>query len=133
MEWVPGLLAFLVAMLVVFVVMPPLIRKMVDGGMVGRDVNKKDRPNVAELGGIAALFAFAISLSLVVGFEKLVGNITEPPYLAAIAVFFVASMIGLIDDISNLKQRVKAVVIVFASLPLLLVHSHRAITGGDLG
>ena len=124
MEWVPTVLAFLVALLVVILTMPPLIRKMVEGGMVGRDVNKKHRPEVAELGGIAALFAFAISLSLVVGLEKLAGDITEHPYLAAIAVFFIASMIGLIDDISNVKQRVKAVVVVFASLPLLLVHFH---------
>jgi len=130
MEWVPVVLAFLVALLIVVLTMPPLIRKMTEGGMVGRDVNKKHRPEVAELGGIAALFAFAISLSLVVGLEKLAGDITEPPYLAAIAVFFIASMIGLIDDISNVKQRVKAVTVVFASLPLLLVHFHPA-TGGE--
>lgn len=122
MDVVPVVLAFAAALAVVFVTMPSLIRKMVDGGMVGRDVNKRGRPAVAELGGIASLFAFSISLSLVVGVEKLVGNIDEPPYLAAISVFFIAAMIGLIDDISNLKQRVKAVTVVFASLPLLLVH-----------
>src|SRR2546426_10056021 len=33
-----------------------------------------------------------------------------------------ASMIGLIDDISNLKQRLKAIAVAFAALPLLLVH-----------
>lgn len=129
MEWVPVVLASLVSSLVVFVIMRPLIRKMVEGGMVGRDVNKSGRPEVAELGGIAALFAFAISLSLVVGIQKLVGDIPEHAYLAAIAVFFIASMIGLIDDISNLKQRVKAVVVVFASLPLLLVHFHLGLPG----
>ena len=76
----------------------------------------------ALLGGIAALFAFSISLSVVVGVEKLVGNLYEPPYLAAISVFFIAAMIGLIDDISNIRQRVKALAVVFAALPLLLVH-----------
>ena len=122
MDFVPVVLAFLVSLLVVIVTMPPLIRKMRDGGMVGRDVNKRDRPQVAELGGIAAVFAFSVSLSLVVGILKVVGTIWEPPYLAAISVFFIAAMIGLIDDISNIKQRVKAAAVVFASLPLLLVH-----------
>lgn len=131
MVWVPAVLAFLVAILVVLLTMPTLIRKMLDGGMVGHDVNKRHRPTVAELGGIAALFAFSLSLSLVVGFEKLLGNIFEPPYLAAISVFFIAAMIGLIDDISNLKQRVKAVAVVFASLPLLLVHYKNG--GGGFG
>ena len=122
MEWLPLALAFGVALVIVLVTMPPLIRKMTEGGMLGRDVNKRGRPAVAELGGIASLFAFSISLSLVVGVEKLVGNISEPPYLAAISVFFIASMIGLIDDISNIRQRVKALTVVFAALPLLLVH-----------
>src|SRR3990172_5624270 len=122
MEWLPLALAFGVALVIVLVTMPPLIRKMTEGGMLGRDVNKRGRPAVAELGGIASLFAFSISLSLVVGVEKLVGNLYEPPYLEAISVFFIAAMIGLIDDISNIRQRVKAVAVVFAALPLLLVH-----------
>lgn len=101
---------------------PPLIRKMEAGGMVGRDVNKSSKIMVAELGGIAALFGFSVSLSLVVGIQKLLGNVAEPPFLAAISVFFMASMIGLIDDISDLKQRLKAVAVAFAALPLMLVH-----------
>lgn len=106
----------------VLLLMPPLIRKMRAGGMVGEDVNKASKTSVAELGGIVALFAFSISLSLVVGLQKLIGNVAEPPFLAAISVFFMASMIGLIDDISNLKQRLKAVAVAFAALPLMLVH-----------
>ena len=90
--------------------------------MVGRDVNKPAKAEVAELGGIAALFAFSVSLSLVVGLQKIIGNVAEPPFLAAIAVFFMAGMIGLIDDISNMRQRLKAIILAFAALPLMLVH-----------
>ena len=114
--------ALVLSAVLVLVMTPALIRKMRSGGMVGRDVNKADKRQVAELGGIAALFAFSVSLSLIVGLQKLLGNIAEPPFLAAISVFFMASMIGLIDDISNLRQRLKAVVIAFAALPLMLVH-----------
>lgn len=107
---------------IVLFMTPALIRKMRAGGMVGVDVNKPIRTEVAELGGISALFAFSISLSIVVGLQKLLGNVAEPPFLAAISVFFMASMIGLIDDISDLPQRLKAVAVAFASLPLMLVH-----------
>ncbi len=122
------LLAFISSFAIVFITMPPLMRKMREGGMVGQDVNKKGRPYVPELGGIAALFAFSISLSLVVGLFLELGRPAdsapspEPPYLAAISVFFIASMVGLIDDISNIKQRVKAAAVIFAALPLMLVH-----------
>lgn len=112
----------LVAFAMVMLMTPPLIRKMTAGQMVGLDVNKTHSTPVAELGGIAALFAFSVSVSLVVGFQKLLGNVAEPPFLAAISVFFMAATIGLIDDISDLKQRFKAAAVAFAALPLMLVH-----------
>ncbi len=121
-DGVGALVALALSFTLVVVLMPSLIRKMRAGGMLGNDVNKASKVQVAELGGIAALFGFSVSLSLVVGLQKLIGNVAEPPFLAAISVFFMASMIGLIDDISNLKRRVKAVVVGFAALPLLLVH-----------
>ena len=115
-------LATLLAMTIVVALTPPLIRKMKAGGMVGYDINKSEKVEVAELGGIAAVFAFSVSLSLVVGIQKLVGDVAEPPFLAAISVFFMAAMVGLIDDISDLPQRLKAVAVAFAALPLMLVH-----------
>ena len=116
------LLASGLACAAVLFLTPPLIRKMHAGGMIGHDVNKPSRSVVAELGGISALFAFSVSISLVVGIQKLLGNVEEAPFLAAISVFFMASMIGLIDDISNIKQRLKAIAVAFAALPLALVH-----------
>src|SRR5574340_719488 len=50
----------LIALGTVFVLTPPLIRKMKAGGMVGVDVNKPNKTPVAELGGIAALFGFSV-------------------------------------------------------------------------
>ncbi len=112
----------LMATATVLILTPPLIRKMQAGGMVGLDVNKLQRTPVAEFGGISALFAFSISLSLVVGVQKLLGDVAELPFLAAISVFFIAATIGLIDDISDLQQRLKAIAVAFAALPLMLVH-----------
>ncbi len=124
-----GLMAFATVLMLT----PPLIRKMKAGGMVGLDVNKLDKTPVAELGGISALFAFSVSLSLVVGLQKLLGNVAEPPFLAAISVFFMAATIGLIDDISDLPQRLKAVSVAFSALPLMLVHLGAPIITFPLG
>jgi UDP-N-acetylglucosamine--dolichyl-phosphate N-acetylglucosaminephosphotransferase len=113
---------FSFSLAIVVIAMPGLLRKMREGGMVGNDVNKPSRNEVPELGGIAALFAFSISITITVGVRKLVGDIAEPPYLAVISVFFIAAMVGLIDDISNVPQRLKVVGVGFAALPLMLVH-----------
>lgn len=121
-EYLAMLIAFIASFVVAIVAVPPLIRKMKQGNMVGEDVNKPGRPKVSELGGIAVVFAFSISISLMVGVIKLIGDVYEPPFLAVISVFFIAAMIGLIDDISRISQRVKAAALVFASFPLMLVH-----------
>jgi len=114
--------AFLLSAGLALALTPPVIRKMRAGGMVGRDVNKVGKPEVANLGGIAALFAFSVSMSFVVGLGKLFGNTSELPYLAVISVFFIAAMVGLIDDISNIPRRLKIAAVSFAALPLMLVH-----------
>src|SRR6267143_980510 len=77
-------------------------------------------PNLQLTDGLGVLVA--LSLAFVLGLQKLLGNVAEPPFLAAISVFFMAAMIGLIDDISNIRQRLKAVAVAFAALPLMLVH-----------
>src|SRR5712691_9961139 len=127
------LVALGLAFALVLIVMPPLIRKMRAGGMVGKDVNKVSKTEIPELGGIAALFAFSVSLSFVVGLQKLLGNVAEPPFLAAISVFFMAGMIGLIDDISNMRQKLKAIIPAFAALPLMLVHLGPAVIALPFG
>src|SRR5438552_18065952 len=63
----------------VLIATPVLIRKMGQGGLVGRDVNKPSGYEVPELGGIAVLFAFSLSLSLIVGFQNVVGAIVHTP------------------------------------------------------
>jgi UDP-N-acetylglucosamine--dolichyl-phosphate N-acetylglucosaminephosphotransferase len=119
---------FSFSLAIVVIAIPGLLRKMREGGMVGNDVNKPSQVEVPELGGIAALFAFSISLSILVGVQKLVGDIAEQPYLAVISVFFIAAMVGLIDDISNIPQRLKVVGVAFAALPLMLVHIGTEVT-----
>ncbi|HID74018.1 MAG TPA: hypothetical protein EYP43_03085, partial [Thermoplasmata archaeon] len=46
----------------------------------------------------------------------------EVPVLAIIGVCFVAATIGIFDDISVLRRREKAALVIFASLPLIIAH-----------
>jgi UDP-N-acetylglucosamine--dolichyl-phosphate N-acetylglucosaminephosphotransferase len=127
MEWlildvITVLLSGILSFAIAFVIIPKLIKKMKESGITGKDVNKKGKPEIPEMGGVAVLFAFTISLCFVVGMGKLIDSIIEPPILAAISVFFVAALIGIIDDVSILSQRFKCVFAAFAALPLMLIH-----------
>ncbi|UCH89411.1 MAG: hypothetical protein JSV49_01825 [Thermoplasmata archaeon] len=96
--------------------------KMRNCGMASNDVNKLYPRKIPELGGLAALFGFSIALSIVVGIEKLIGYVNELPFLAVISVFFIAAMIGLIDDIADISDKMKVIGLLLASIPLIITH-----------
>lgn len=76
-----------------------LMRK---AGIVGRDIHKPDKPEVPEMGGL--VFLLVLPLSLV---SLLNGTLAK-----ALLIFLLFGVIGIIDDITRLKQSHK----VFLSL-----------------
>lgn len=100
--------------------MPFIIKKMKMGGMVGRDINKINKPEVAEMGGIGGYLGFSLGATITVGILKLYGYENEVPILVAISVFSIAIIVGLFDDIAILTQGEKAIFIILASLPLMI-------------
>jgi UDP-N-acetylglucosamine--dolichyl-phosphate N-acetylglucosaminephosphotransferase len=115
-------IAILFAFGITEILLPELIRKMRKSGMVSPDVNKPYPRKIPNLGGLAALFGFSIALTIVVGIEKLIGYVSELPFLAVISVFFIAAMIGLVDDIVDISDRMKVIGLLFASMPLTVTH-----------
>ncbi len=126
---ISGILAFAIT----FSITPKLIKKMMVKGMVGVDVNKKDKIEVPEMGGIAAVVGFAVAISVAAGMAKLFGSMNASAVLATIGVLFITAFIGLIDDISVLSQKTKAVLVAFAALPLVIVHPGSNIISLPLG
>jgi len=98
----------------------PIIRRMKERGIVGIDWNKRDRPEIAELGGFSLLFGFPIGIAIATGILKLFSVFVATTIIATIGVMFIAGIIGILDDISNIPQRVKAIVVAFAALPLII-------------
>lgn len=118
MIWTPA--AIIVSFAITYFTMPLIIDKMKKGDMVGHDINKPDRPPVAEMGGIGALLGFALGASITIGILKLQGYENETPVLVAISVFSIAAIVGLFDDIAILTRGEKALFIGFAALPLMI-------------
>ena len=51
-----------IAFLITFLVMPSLIKRLKNAEIVGRDIHKLTKPEVAEMGGIGILLGFAIAI-----------------------------------------------------------------------
>jgi len=114
------IVAIALSSIVTFILIPPLIKRMTERGITSTDRNKGEIAEIPQLGGIAVLFGFPIGISIAAGILKLAGTYDSMPVLAAIGVLFIGGMFGIIDDISDIPARVKAVAVAFAALPLML-------------
>ncbi len=112
----------LVAFLTVFGITPRLISRMRKKGIVGTDVNKKDKRKIPEMGGIAIVMGFVISITVAACIGNMVGSLDISVILASGGVVLISAFIGMVDDILTLSQKIKAVLVVFASIPLLAIH-----------
>ncbi|MDH5401666.1 MAG: hypothetical protein OEZ01_06605 [Candidatus Heimdallarchaeota archaeon] len=87
-------------------------------GKVGIDVHKKERPQVAESGGIGFMLIYIIVLSI--------GLLFVPNHLAAqrlsimIVVLFLVYLIGIYDDFKKLSAIIKPLILLLASLPVFI-------------
>ncbi len=123
-EWLISIFAISFSSIGTAWALPKIIYRARQAGLVGRDVNKPDRPEVPELGGIAAILSIALSLMVVAG-GLLLFDVAEPtdivPVYAAMSVMFIAAFIGLMDDIAILRTKAKVIFILFAAVPLIVI------------
>ena len=113
-------LSIIISVTITYLAVPPIMSRLKEKGIIGRDWNKKEEVWIPELGGMAVLFGFPIGISLATGVLKLLSGLNATPILAAISVLFIGGTIGILDDVSNISTKVKAFLAAFAALPLMI-------------
>ncbi len=122
----------LTAFLVTVATVPVLIRKFADAGITGKDVHKPGEPEVPEMGGLSVVAGFASGVLLAVAATTLFAShlfnggagfdLTGLTQLfAALSTILIITIVGIFDDLVKMRQSVKAVLPVFASLPLVAI------------
>jgi len=96
------------------------MRAMRARGIVGRDVHKKDRPIIPEMGGLAILLALAVSTSIGL---VLISN-SAKVLISFFSTILIAGIVGAIDDVKPLNARMKPFLTTFACLPILLLRTY---------
>ena len=93
-----------------------MIRRLRGTKMVGRDLHKPGRPEVPEMGGLAVIAGFYAGVTVI---ELFVEDPQSQAYLhASLVAAFGAGFVGLLDDLFNLRQRVKAALPFLFAIPL---------------
>lgn len=105
-----------------FVLTPRIARMMLKRGITGRDMNKPGRPVIPEMGGIAVLLGFFGGVLTITVLDKLIFRTFTLPttrlILAALLAALGAAFVGVLDDIFDLRQSVKAALPFFFAIPL---------------
>ncbi|MEW6035900.1 MAG: hypothetical protein AB1529_04765 [Candidatus Micrarchaeota archaeon] len=119
MEYLASLaIAFLVSLILTKLLIPRLI----GAGITGADENKSGSPQVAEMGGIAIVAGFSAGLLLAIAFHSFLSLELNLVYiLAAVITIHTIAFIGIVDDLLSIPQWLKAVLPLFAAVPLVAV------------
>ena len=121
------LVSILVSFISVLLIMPPFIRRMHAQEFVGKDMNKFDKPAVAELGGVVVFlgFAFGIFCSIFISTYLKVFSLDLAVLFAGFSTIAMIAFVGFIDDIIGWKKGIRqwqhALFPMIAALPLMAI------------
>lgn len=101
-----------------------LIPRLQRFGIVGKDVNKPNKPRIAEMGGIAIVAGFSAGVMLAVFLQSFFNFEFNLIYvLAALITVHTVAFIGISDDLLKIPQWFKALLPLVAAVPLVVVRA----------
>ncbi len=107
-------LSILTAFFVSLLITKWQIKSFGHAGIDGTDMHKKHKPRVPEMGGLSAIMGFVIGLSLLLANKR---GVTDPLFQTALIGIIGTGLIGMVDDMLRVRQRIKAVLPYLLTIP----------------
>ena len=124
-----------------FLLMPYWIKKAKSNGLIGKDMQKVDKREVAEGGGLVILFGFALGILLYIAirtfyFKSANGILIN--IFALLCVLLLSSFVGIVDDLmgwkKGLSKKIRILIVLFSAVPLMVINAGNSIMMGiDFG
>jgi len=123
--FIPLIISFLATL----IALPHWINRAKHAGLVGKDMHKLDKREVAEIGGIPVLFGFLLGLLSYIAlstfyFKNLSRSLEIMALLSAVLII---ALMGLIDDILGwkigLRQYQKPLFTLLGALPIIVINA----------
>jgi UDP-N-acetylglucosamine--dolichyl-phosphate N-acetylglucosaminephosphotransferase len=122
--------AFIAAFVVAYALTERLIPRLIRAGITGGDENKEGAPQTPEMGGLAIVAGFTAGLLLMIYFSSFAGTFEFLGFrfdlafnmtfiLAALITIHSIAFIGVVDDLLNIPQWLKAFSPLLAAAPLV--------------
>jgi len=126
-------LIFCVALsfLATFLLLPTWIKRTKKAGLTGKDMNKYDKKEIAEAGGICFVAGLLLGILSYIFLKTFYLSSTSDMNIIQIislaSVVLIISFIGFIDDVLGwkigLRQREKPILCLFAAIPLMVINA----------
>ena len=119
----------ILSFIVTLIITPYWILRAKKASLVGKDMNKYDKPEVAEVGGINIVAGFVIGMLLYIAIKTFyIGSLEFViEILAVIATVLIIALIGFIDDVLGwkigLRQYQKPLLCLIAAIPLAVINA----------
>jgi UDP-N-acetylglucosamine--dolichyl-phosphate N-acetylglucosaminephosphotransferase len=117
-------LIFLVSFAVSFVGFPIIIPRLKRAGIVGKNMNSEKQEEIPEMGGLVIVAGFGAGIIFAIGlrtFFDVFLSISLTSILAVLSTVLIVVLIGVFDDLISIRQWIKALIPVFAALPLMAI------------
>jgi len=116
------ILLIILTFVITIAITPYVIQRMRNAGIIGIDVNKPDKPKIPEMCGIAGVFAFAVSGTILAVVTRLYNiEISTMAIVGTLCAMTLGGIIGLIDDLYGIRWWKKGLYVLVASLPLAIL------------
>jgi len=119
----------MLAFLITSLVLPKWIKRAKQEKLVGKDMHKLDKREVAEGGGITVLLGFMVSIMVYIAIKTFVfkDQTRLVEIFSLISVLLFASIVGVFDDLlgwkKGLSRRSRIILILFAAVPLMVINA----------
>ena len=125
-----SILIFFVSFLIPFLIFPEAIRQLKKSRIVGKDLNKPNQPEIAEMGGLVMVIGFAAGIILAIALETFFNQIISLNLIdifAILSTVLMIALIGAMDDLISLPKGIKTISPIFASFPLIAIRAGHTI------
>jgi UDP-N-acetylglucosamine--dolichyl-phosphate N-acetylglucosaminephosphotransferase len=115
-------LIFLVSFAVSFVEFPIIIPRLKRAGITGKNMNSEKQEEIPEMGGLVIAAGFGAGIIFAIGlrtFFDVFLSVSLTSILAVLSTVLIVVIIGVFDDLISIRQWIKAIMPVFAALPLI--------------
>ena len=117
-----------ISFLCTYLVLPLWIKKAKSEGLVGKDMHKRDRREIAEGGGIIVLLGTVIGILSYVAIKTFYfkSDGISTTIFAILCVLFISSIVGIVDDLigwkRGLNKKIRILILLFSAVPLMVIN-----------